>query len=66
MRSAYQISVGKPEAKRLLGSPRYTCEGIIKLDLKEVGCEAVDSIHIAQDRDQWRALVKTTMNIRVQ
>jgi hypothetical protein len=28
--------------------------------------ESVDSIHVAQDREQWRALVNTVMNLRVQ
>jgi hypothetical protein len=35
------------------------------MDLREVGWEGVDWIHLVQDRDQWRALVKTVMNLRV-
>jgi hypothetical protein len=35
------------------------------LDLKEIGCECVDLIHLAKDMDQWRALVNTVMNLRV-
>jgi hypothetical protein len=37
----------------------------IKLDLREIGWDAMDWIDLAQDRDQWRALVNTVMNFRV-
>jgi hypothetical protein len=36
-----------------------------KVGLKEMGCDGVDWIHLAQDWDQWRAIVKTVMNLRV-
>jgi len=35
------------------------------MDLNEIGCGGVDWIHLAQDRDQWWALVNTVMNARV-
>jgi hypothetical protein len=35
------------------------------MDLREIGWEDMDSIDLAQDRDQWRALVNTVMNLRV-
>jgi hypothetical protein len=35
------------------------------MDLKEVSLESVDWKHLAQDRDQWRTLVNTLMNLRI-
>jgi hypothetical protein len=64
MRKAQNILVGKPERKRLLGRPRRRWEDI-RMDLKEIRWEDVDWIHLAQDRDQWGALVNKVMNIRV-
>jgi len=55
--------VGKPEGKRLLGGSRYRWEDNIRIDLGEIGWESVDWIHLAQDREQWRALVNTIMNL---
>jgi hypothetical protein len=40
-------------------------EDNIKIDLKEIGWEGVDWMHLTQDRDQWRNLVNTVMNLRV-
>jgi hypothetical protein len=37
----------------------------IKMDLEEIGCDGMDWIDLAQDRDQWRDLVNTVMNLRV-
>jgi hypothetical protein len=34
-------------------------------DLREIGFEDVDWIHLAHDRDSWRALVNMVMNLRV-
>jgi hypothetical protein len=36
----------------------------IKMDLREIGLDGVDWIDMAQDRDQWRALVNTVLNLR--
>jgi hypothetical protein len=57
--------VGKPERKRPLGRPRRRCVDNIKIDLGERGWDGVDWIDLAQDREQWRALVNTVMNLRV-
>ena len=64
-RGMYRVLVGKPEGKRPLGRPRRRWEDNIKMDLQEVrgGCE--DWMELAQDRDRWRALVSTVMNLRV-
>jgi hypothetical protein len=59
------ILVGKPEGKRPLGRPRRRCVDNIKMDLRERGWDGVDYIGLAQDRDQWRALVNTVLNLRV-
>jgi hypothetical protein len=64
MRNAYRILVGKPEGKRPLGRPRRRWVDNIKMDLRETGLDGVDWIDLA-DRDQWRALVNTVMNLRV-
>ena len=61
----YRVSVGKRERKRPLGRPRRRLENNIKLDLQEVGCECMDWIDLAQDRDRWRPLVNAVMNLQV-
>jgi hypothetical protein len=60
-----RILVGKPEGKRPLGRPRRRWVDNIKMDLREIGWDGMDAIDLAQDRDQWRALVNTVMNLRV-
>jgi hypothetical protein len=65
VRGAYNILVGRPERRRPLRRPRRRWEDNIKMDLREKGFGDVDWIHLAQDRDRWRALVNTVMNIRV-
>jgi hypothetical protein len=64
-RNAYRILVGKPEGKRPLGRPRRRWVDNIKMDLREIVWDGVDSMDMAQDRDQWRALVNTALNLRV-
>jgi hypothetical protein len=64
-RSAYRISVGKPEGKRPLGRPKCRWEDSIKMDLREIGWGGMDWIDLAEDMDQWKALVNTVMNLRV-
>ena len=60
----YMILVGGPEGKRPLGRPRSRWEDNIKMDLQEVGCEGMDWIELAQDRNRWRAIVNAVMNLR--
>jgi hypothetical protein len=61
----YRVLVGKPEGKRPLGRTRRRWEDEIRVDLRESGGGSVDWIQVAQDRDRWRALVNTVMNLRV-
>jgi hypothetical protein len=60
-RNACRILVGKSEGKR----PRRRWVDNIKMDLREIGWDGMDSIDLAQDRDQWMALVNTVINLRV-
>jgi hypothetical protein len=64
-RDAYRILVGKPGGKRALGRPRHKLVDNIKMDLRDIGSDGMDWIDLAQDRDQWKALVKKVMNLRV-
>jgi hypothetical protein len=64
-RNSYRILVGKQEGKRPLGRLRRRWVDYIKIDLREIGWDGVDWIDLAQDGDQWRALVITVMNLRV-
>ena len=63
-RGVHRVLVGKPEGKRPLGRPRRRWEDNIKMDLQEV-VGGGDWMELAQDRDRWRALVNTVMNLRV-
>jgi hypothetical protein len=64
-RNVYRILVGKPEGKRPLGRPRSRWEDNIIINLRDVGWGDMNWIDLAQDGDQWRALVNTVMNLRV-
>jgi hypothetical protein len=64
-RNAYRILVENPEGKRPLGRPIRRWVDNIKMDLREIEWDGMDWIDLAQDRDQWRALVKAVMNLRV-
>jgi hypothetical protein len=57
--------VGNPERKRPLGRPRPMWVDNIKMDLREIGWDGMDWTDLAQDRNQWRALVNAVMNLRV-
>jgi hypothetical protein len=64
-RCAYRILVGKPDGKRPPGKPRRRRVENIKMDLNEIGWDGMDWTDLTQNRDQWRALVNTVMNLRV-
>jgi len=59
----HRVLVGKPLGKRQLGKLRRRWEDNIKMDLQEVGGGCEDWMELAQDRDRWRALVSTMMNL---
>jgi hypothetical protein len=59
------VLVVKPEGNRSLGKPRRRWVDNIKMDLRQTGWDSVDWIDMAQDRDKWRALVNTVLNLRV-
>jgi hypothetical protein len=59
-RNSYRLLVGKLEGRRPLGRPRRRW-----MDLGEVGWGDVDWIGLAQDRNRWRALVNSVLNLRV-
>jgi hypothetical protein len=50
---------------KILGRPRRRWEDNIRMDLREIGWSGIDWIDLAQDRDQWRALVNRVMNLWV-
>jgi hypothetical protein len=56
--------VGKPEGKRPQIRPRRRW-AVIKMDLREMCWGGMDWIDLAQDRDQWSAVVNTVMNLRL-
>jgi hypothetical protein len=64
-RNSYRLLMGRPEGKKLLGRPRRMWVHNIRIHLKEMGWDSMDWIDLAQDRDQWRALVSTVMDLLV-
>jgi hypothetical protein len=60
-----RLLVGKPEGKRPLGRPRHRWADNIRMDLRELGWGDVDWIDLTQDRNRWRALVNSVLNLRV-
>jgi hypothetical protein len=64
-RNTYRTLMGKPEGKRPLKRPRHRCVDNIKMKLRDIGWGGMDLFYLAQDRDQWRAIVHTVLNLRV-
>jgi hypothetical protein len=64
-RNVYRILVGKTEGNRPLERPRRRREDGIRMDLREIDWGGVEWIHLAKDRDRWRAVVNAVMNLRV-
>jgi hypothetical protein len=64
-RNAYRLLVGKPEGRRPLGRRRRRWVDNVRMDLGEVGWGDVDWIGLAQDRNRWRAVVNSVLNLRV-
>jgi hypothetical protein len=62
-RHAYRLLVGNPEGKKPLERPRCRWVDNIRMDLGEVGWGDVDWIGLAQDRNRWRALVSSVLNL---
>ena len=63
--SAFKVLIDKPTGKRRLGRPMRRWEENIRKDLEEIGINAGNWVDSAQDRDYWRALVNTALNLRV-
>jgi hypothetical protein len=63
VRNAYKILVTKPEGKKPYGRPKHRWENSIRMDLREIGWEGVDWLHLAENRNQWHAHTNTVMNL---
>jgi hypothetical protein len=63
--NVYRLLVGKPGGRRPLGRPRRRRVDNIRMDIGLVGWGDVDWIGLVKDRNRWRALVNSVMNLRV-
>ena len=64
-RSAFKILTGKPTGKIPLGRHRRRWEDNIRMDLEEIGINAENWVDSAQDRNYWRTLVNSALNLWV-
>ena len=65
-RSALKMLTGTPTGKRPLGRPRHKSEDNIRMYFKEIGINTSNLVDSAQDRDYWRVLVNSALNLWVQ
>jgi hypothetical protein len=65
MKSVCKILIRKPEGKSPIGRPVCRWKDDIKTDIKEIVWKVVNLIYVAQNRDRWRALLNTVMNLLV-
>jgi hypothetical protein len=63
-RNAYRILVGKSERKRQRGGSERRWKNNIRTNLRERRWEVMDWMHLAQDKDQWQALVNTVIKLK--
>ena len=63
--SAFNILIGKPTGRKLLGRPRSRWEDNVRMDLKEIGISTKNWVDSSQYRDYWRALVNAALNLLV-
>jgi hypothetical protein len=64
-RNAYTILVGKPRGRRPLGRHKHRWDDNIRMGVREIGWSGMDWTDLAEDSDQFRALVNRVMNLRV-
>jgi hypothetical protein len=64
-RNAYRLLVGEPQGTRPIGRPRHRWVDNIRMHLGEVRWGDVDWIGLAKDRNRWRALVNSVLNLWV-
>jgi hypothetical protein len=64
MKKSYKVWLEKLKGKPL-ARPRSRWEDNIRMNLREIRWEGVDSIHVVQNKDQWRAFVNTVLNLHV-
>ena len=66
-RNANKILAGKPdERRRLLRRRMYRWQDNIKVTLKDIRCECLDSIHVAQHKHHWRDFVNAALKVKLQ
>ena len=64
-RSAFKLLTSNPTGRRSLGRPKRRWENNIRMDFEEIGIIAGNSVDSALDRNYWRALVNTALNLRL-